>query len=46
VWSEPEALPAVPLDRVAEPSLAPAARAAERERWAQAPTLAVGWPAR
>jgi glycerol kinase len=46
VWRDPAALPEVPLDLVAEPSLAPAARAAERERWAEARALAIGWPAR
>ena len=46
VWGEPAALPAVPLDLVAEPSLAPAARTAERDRWAEARAVAIGWPAR
>ena len=44
--ASPTALPAVPLDLVAEPSLAPAARAAERDRWAEARAVAIGWPGR
>jgi len=43
VWDGPEALPAVPLDRVAEPMLAPGERAGERERWAAARELTARW---
>jgi len=43
VWSRPDDLPDVPVDLVAEPSLTPAARAAERERWAEARQLVAGW---
>ena len=36
LWSGLDALPEIPLDLVAEPALAPADRARERERWAAA----------
>ena len=43
VWERPDALPEIAFDPVAEPSLAPTARAAERERWAAARELAARW---
>ena len=43
VWDGLDALPEIPLDLVAEPALAPAERALERERWAAARQLASGW---
>jgi glycerol kinase len=43
VWDRPEALPQIPLDLVAEPELAPAERAHDRERWAAARELSTGW---
>ena len=43
VWDGPEAIPEVPLDMVAEPGLAPAERARERERWAAARELTASW---
>jgi glycerol kinase len=39
VWEGPEALPEIPIDLVAEPSLAAPERAGERERWAAAREL-------
>ena len=42
-WESPDALPEIAFDPVAEPSLAPSARAAERERWAAARELAARW---
>jgi glycerol kinase len=42
VWERPEDLPAIPLDLAAEPRLAAAERATERERWAEARGLAAG----
>ena len=39
VWASPSALPEIPLDLSAEPSLGAAERAAERERWAGAREL-------
>jgi glycerol kinase len=43
LWSDIDALPEIPLDLVAEPALAPAERAGERERWAAARELAASW---
>ena len=43
VWKDLEALPEIPLDLVAEPALAPADRALERERWRAARELAASW---
>jgi glycerol kinase len=43
VWSGPEAVPEIPLDRVAEPALAPGERERERERWAAARELSARW---
>jgi glycerol kinase len=43
VWERPEALPEVPLDRVAEPGLAGPERMRERERWAAARQVASDW---
>lgn len=43
-WDSVEELPEVAVDRVAEPSLHPAERAARREQWAAAVALATGWP--
>jgi glycerol kinase len=43
VWDRPEALPEVPLDRVAEPELAPSERTRERERWAAAGEPTASW---
>jgi glycerol kinase len=43
VWDDLDALPEIPLDLVAEPALATAERAAERERWAAARELAARW---
>jgi glycerol kinase len=43
LWSDIDALPEIPLDLVAEPALAPADRAGERERWAAARELAASW---
>jgi len=43
VWARPEALPEIPLEFSAEPSLAASERAAERERWAAARTTVVSW---
>ena len=43
LWDGPDALPEIPLDLVADPALAPAERALERERWAAARALVAGW---
>jgi glycerol kinase len=43
VWDGPEALPEIPLDLVAEPSLAESDRAAARERWAAACEVVARW---
>ena len=43
VWDSPEALPEVPVDLAAEPALDPAARDAQRARWAAARDLSAGW---
>jgi glycerol kinase len=43
VWDGPEALPEIPLDLVAEPSLAESDRAAARERWAAACEVVGRW---
>jgi glycerol kinase len=43
VWDQPEALPEVPLDLVAEPQLAASERTRERERWAAARGLTASW---
>ena len=43
LWTGLDALPEIPLDLVAEPALAPADRAQERERWAAARALVAGW---
>ena len=46
VWAGPGSLPEIPLDRSAEPSLDPADRAAERERWAEARELSAAYARR
>ena len=46
VWAGPASLPEIPLDRSAEPSLDPADRAAERERWAEARELSAAYARR
>jgi glycerol kinase len=43
VWYGPSALPAVPIDVVAEPVLASSKRVGERERWAAARELTARW---
>jgi glycerol kinase len=43
VWDRPEAVPEVPVDLVAEPALAGAARERLRARWAAARDLTAGW---
>ena len=42
VWDGVEAIPEIPLDLVAEPSLPDAERGRERERWAEARELVEG----
>ncbi|HEY2440550.1 MAG TPA: FGGY family carbohydrate kinase [Solirubrobacteraceae bacterium] len=42
-WSGPDQLPAVGVDRVAEPSWRPSEREARRERWSEAAALAARW---
>jgi glycerol kinase len=45
VWDEPQDIPELAADLVAEPALGPHDRAAERERWAAARDLSAGWRA-
>ncbi len=42
-WSSVDELPEVAVDRVADPSLPPSERAARRDHWAAAVSLAAGW---
>ena len=43
LWDSLDAVPEIPLDLVAEPALADADRALERERWAAARELTTSW---
>ena len=43
VWSSPDAVPEIPVDFEAEPSLAASQRAAQRDRWAAARDVVTGW---
>jgi glycerol kinase len=43
VWDSPDALPEIPVDLLAEPALAAAERARQRERWAAARDLSARW---